>query len=365
MNRKLKSLLALPLALGLMLGGCSDEKAVETVDLNALTLEQLVEKAKADGEVQSVGMPDSWANWDETWADIASTYGLKHADVDMSSAEEFAIFEAEKSNATKDIGDVGQSFGPLGIEKGLSKPYKTSYWNSIPDWAKDKDGYWIIAYYGTIGILANADIVGTVPKSFEEILNGDYMVSVGDVSSATQSHNTLLSVARAYGGDEKNIKPGLEFFRKLAEQGRLDLGEMTPARMEKGEIAVCFLWDYNALNYRDQFLANNPNAKFEVHIPREAAVQSGYTTIINAYSKRPFAAALTREFILSDEGQINLAKGYAKPVREVTLPPELAEKLIDPAEYANAAMIQDMAAWDATAKTLGQLWQEEVLAYVK
>ena len=78
-------------------------------------------------------------------------------------------------------------------------------------------------------------------------------------------------------GSESNIQPGLDFFRELAETGRLDLGDQTPARMEKGEIAVCFLWDYNALGYRDQFLVNNPTANFVVHIP-EAAVQSGYTT---------------------------------------------------------------------------------------
>ena len=32
--------------------------------------------------------------------------------------------------------------------------------------------------------------------------------------------------------------------------------------------------------------------------------------------KRPYAAALAREYILSDEGQINLAKGYARPIRD-------------------------------------------------
>lgn len=355
------------MSLVLLVSGCSAPASTDgkTVDLNALTLDELISKAKADGEVNSVGMPDTWANWGETWADIEALYGLKHTDVDMSSAEELALFEAEKNNATKDIGDVGQAFGPIAVEQGLSLPYKTSNWDSIPDWAKDEDGHWIIAYYGTISILCNADLVDKVPESFEDILNGDYIVSLDDVTKANQAQNVVLSAAIAYGGSESNIQPGLDYFKKLAEQGRLDKGELTLTRMEKGEVAVAFLWDYNALNYKDQFSIANPNANFVVNIPKEAAIQSGYTTIINAYSKRPYAAALAREYILSDAGQINLARGYAKPVRNVALPDDLKEKMIDDSQYANARMIKDKEAWDETTKVIGQLWQEQVIAYAK
>lgn len=343
----------------------STQQAQGAVDLNALSVDEIIEKAKLDGEVHSVGMPDTWANWVGTWTDIEAKYGIKHTDTDMSSAEELALFEAEKANATKDIGDVGQAFGPIAVEQGLALPYKTSYWDSIPDWAKDEEGNWIIAYYGTMSMLVNADLVDKVPQSFDDILNGDYMVSIDDVTKANQAQNAVLSAALAYGGSESNLDPGLEFFRKLAEQGRLDKGELTLARMEKGEVAVAFLWDYNALNYRDQFMASNPNANFVVNIPKEAAVQSGYTTIINAYTKRPYAAALAREYILSDEGQINLARGYAKPVRDVELPPDVEAKMIDSEQYANAGLIKDMKAWDESTKTLGQRWQEEVIAYAK
>lgn len=359
-------LAAVTLAAVLALTGCGAAAATtQEVDLNALSVEEITAKAKEEGEVNSVGMPDTWANWGETWTDISTKYGIKHSDTDMSSAEELAMFESEKGNATKDIGDVGQAFGPVAVEKGLALPYKTSNWDTIPDWAKDKDGNWIIAYYGTISILCNADLVDKVPTSFEDLLNGDYKVSVGDVTKASQAQNAVLAAALAYGGSESNIQPGLDYFKKLAEQGRLDLGELTLARMEKGEVAVALLWDYNALNYRDQFKAANPNANFEVSIPSEASIQSGYTTIINRYSKRPYAAALAREYILSDEGQINLARGYAKPVRDVELPADVKAKMLDAAQYKNARLVSDQAAWDKTSKTLGDLWQQDVLAYAK
>lgn len=365
--RKIQKLTATMVAVGMTITmtACGSVE-VEKVDLNAMSLEEIIVAAQEEGEVNSVGMPDTWANWGGTWNDILDVYGIKHTDVDMSSAEEIALFEAEKGDATKDIGDVGQAFGPIAESKGVTNAYKTSYWDSIPDWAKDEDGDWIIAYYGTISIMTNTNKVTEVPTSFEDILAGDYMVSVGDVTTAAQAQATVLAAARAFGGDEGNLEPGIEFFRQLAEQGRIDKGEANLARLEKGEIDCMFMWDYNAMSYRDQIVENNPNASFEITIPSEASVQSGYATIINAYSKRPHAAALAREYILSDQGQINLAIGYATPIREdLELPVEVLEKRIDQEQYKNAEPILDNATWTESAAQLGITWQEEVMAYAK
>jgi putative spermidine/putrescine transport system substrate-binding protein len=365
MRNRVVVLFIVMMALGLF--SCSKGGKTEKIDLNSVSLDTIIKKAKEEGRVDSVGMPDSWADWGDTWAGIKAKYGIDHTDTDMSSAEELSVFESEKASATKDIGDVGQAFGPIAVEKGLANAYKTSYWNEIPDWAKDADGRWIIAYYGTISILANKKLVANAPHSFKDILDGNYKVNVGDVSAASQAQFSVLATALALGGNEKNLKPAYDFYKKLAEAGRLDLGDSNLARIEKGEIAVALLWDYNSLGYRDQIKANNPDSDYEVHIPSEASVQSGYCTILNAYSKHPYAAALAREYILSDEGQINLAKGYAKPVRKVNLPSDLAQKLIPDAEYvkANAHMVSDINAWKETCKTIGSEWQEEVVAYAK
>lgn len=224
------------------LTGCSEGATKNAVDLNSMSLDEIISKAQEEGEVNSVGMPDTWANWVETWTELEEQYGIKHTDTDMSSAEELAIFKNEANDATKDIGDVGQSFGPVAMEQGLTLPYKTSYWDSIPDWAKDEDGNWIIGYYGTITFITNKDLVKDAPTSWQDILEGDYNVTIGDVSVATQAQSGLLSAAIAFGGSESNIQPGLDFFKKLAEQGRLDMGDTSVARLEKGEIEVAVLW---------------------------------------------------------------------------------------------------------------------------
>ncbi|MEG1576574.1 MAG: ABC transporter substrate-binding protein [Clostridium sp.] len=348
------------------LTGCStNTQAAQAVDLNSMSVDEILTEAKKEGRVDSVGMPDSWANWVGTWDGIKTTYGLDHTDTDMSSAEEISLFEAEKKKATKDIGDVGQAFGPIAEEKGVTLKYKTSYWDSIPDWAKDDDGDWVIGYYGTMTMMTNKKIVKEAPKSFADLLKGDYKIAVGDVTAANQAQFAVLAAAIAMGGDENNIQPGIDFFKQIAQQGRLDMGEFSMARIEKGEVGVAFLWDYNALGYRDQFVANNPNADFEINIPSEGSIQSGYCTILNAYTQRPYAAAMAREFILSDEGQINLAKGYARPVRDVKLPEDVKAKMLPDEQYKNSRMIKDQAAWDTTTKKIGSIWQEEVIAYAK
>ena len=366
MKKRLISALLLVCVSTVLAAGCGSGEPAETVDLNSMTLEEIETQAKEEGALESAAMPDTWANWGETWQEYTDLYGISHVDTDMSSAEEIALFEAEGEDATKDIGDVGQAFGPVAEEQGVTQPYKTSYWDSIPDWAKDDDGDWIIGYYGTMSVIVNNKIVEDTPTSFADILEGDYMVAVGDVQAATQAQYAVLAAAIAYGGDESDIGPGLNYFRQIAEQGRLDLGEFTQARIEKGEVGVAFLWDFNALGYREQFVENNPDADFSVFIPSEASIQTGYATIINKYSKHPCAAALAREYILSDEGQINLAKGYATPIREdVELPDDVASKLLDDSQYSKARMVEDQEAWDETAATIGTLWQEEVVAYAQ
>ena len=176
-------------------GGSEEEK--ETVDLNSMSLEEIEAQAKEEGELASAAMPDTWANWGETWQEYTDLYGIEHVDTDMSSAEEISLFETEGEDATKDIGDVGQAFGPVAEEQGVTLPYKTSYWDSIPDWAKDDDGDWIIGYYGTMAVIVNNKIVEDTPTSFEDILDGDYMVAVGDVQAATQAQYAVLAAAIA------------------------------------------------------------------------------------------------------------------------------------------------------------------------
>jgi putative spermidine/putrescine transport system substrate-binding protein len=326
---------------------------------NDVDIKSLEQAARAEGAVNSVGMPDSWANWKDTWVDLEKIYGLKHMDTDMSSAQEIAKFAAEKDNASADIGDVGAAFGPIAVQQGVTQAFKPSTWEQIPAWAKDPDGNWMLAYTGSIAFIVNKQLVKDVPHSWADLRKGKYKVAIGDVSAAAQAVNGVLAAAIANGGNEANIQPGLDLFAELAEQGRLGLSNPTIQTLEKGEVEVGIVWDFNGLSYRDQI---DPS-RFEVLIPSDGSVISGYTTLINKYAKHPNAAKLAREYILSDAGQINLAKGNARPIRaeHLTLPAEVQAKLLPNAQYAKVQPVKDAKVWEATAKALPQLWQEQVI----
>ena len=349
-------------AAGLGLAGCDDgSSAAAAVDYNSMSLEDLIAQAQEEGEIASVGMPDTWANWVETWQDIEAEYGITHADQDMSSSEELAMFREEGTDGTKDIGDVGQSWGPTAEEQELTLKYKTSYWDEIPDWAKDDDGDWVVAYYGTISLMSNDSTVPNAPTSFQDLLDGDYNVCVGDVTAAAVAQYAVLAAAYALGGGIDDMQPGYDFLQQLAEQGRLDVSDASLARIESGEIDVCINWDYNSLNYRDQILENNPNAQFSVNIPSDASVQSGYCTIINKNAPHPAAACLAREFILSDEGQVNLARGYATPISDVELPEDVAAMRLPDEQYGDHVQTVDESVWSGVCQDMITWYQENII----
>lgn len=350
MKRFTLSLLALTLAAGQALANTPNITALEKA-------------ARAEGQLASVGMPDSWANWKDTWRDLKTHYGLAHMDTDMSSAQEIAKFAAEKEQATADIGDVGEAFGPIAVQQGVSQPYKPSTWEDIPTWAKDQDGHWALAYTGTIAFIVNKQLVKDAPTSWADLRSGSYKVSVGEVGVASQANNAVLAAAFATGGNEQDLSPALDLFAELAKQKRLSLNNPVVANLEKGEVEVGILWDFNALGYRDQI----DRERFAVVIPSDGSVTSGYTTIINKYAKNPNAAKLAREYIFSDAGQINLARGYARPIRaeKLSLPDDVAAKLLPAAQYAKARPIADGKAWEASAKQLPRQWQERVVIHLQ
>ena len=348
MSPKLSRRVALSLAGAAALAGTA----------HAAGIDDLVAAAKKEGAVNSVGMPDDWANWEATWKDITAQYGLAHVDTDMSSAEELSKFAAEKSSASADIGDVGFEFGAIAAQRGLAASYKPTNWAQVPDWARDADGLWMLAYTGTIAFVVASDVPNP-PKSWADLLSGTYKIAAGDVGKASQSNAAVLACAVANGGSESNVGPAMDFFAKLAKQKRLLTITALPANMAKGEIQVGLMWDFNALNYRDKV----GGGRFMVQIPQDGTITSGYSTVINKFAKHPNAAMLTREFIFSDKGQMNLAEGYARPIRvdHLTLSDTAKAKLLPSTQYAKARPVEALA-WMDGAKKVPALWQERVLA---
>ena len=377
--RILSVVLALVLMMS-MLSACGGAAQTEMPELNidpsitveyngeTIALADLAANAQAEGDLQSVGMPDDWANWKDSWAGITATYGLTHGDVDMTSAEEIAIFLAEKDDPTKDVGDIGLSMTPEAIKQDAVGTYKASTWDLFPDWAKDPDGKWIMTYTGASAFIANTEFTGgSCPTSWAEVAEGDYMVSVGNVISGAASQVSVLSCAIANGGSLDNVQPGIDFFKELALAGRLDTGDPTSARLASGEM-VCNVgnYDYSVLAWRDNIVAENPAMQLEITIPSDGSVVNGYCQIVNKYAAHPNAAALAIEYLCSTEAAIDRAKGYARPTKtDVVLPEDVAANLLPDAMYANCTNVSDVEVLNAACAQIADLWEREVLPLIQ
>jgi putative spermidine/putrescine transport system substrate-binding protein len=343
--------------------GKEGSKAAPTepaADYAELSPEQLAEKIKAEGAIVSYGMPDTWANYEEIWKTFTEKYGITHTDTDMSSAEELAKFEAEKDKPVADVGDVGITFGPTGKSRGILTAHKNKYWDEIPDWAKDPEGYWCSEYTGSISFIVNTKKVLNVPKSFADLLKPEYKgkVSIDDPLRSAQAKAGVLAAAFSRGGDEANIQPGIDFFRELFQAGNYKPLEVNIANVQKGEIAVGIIWDFNSLNWKDQLNMD----ELTVVIPSDGSVTIPYVAVINKYAPHPYTAKAFNDFLFSDEAQIAYAKGFARPIRNVKLPDDVAKKLLPDSAYSASKTIKDYAKWDETAsKAIPALWEEQVL----
>ena len=326
------------------------------VDLNSLTLDQIIEEAKKEGQVVSVGMPDEWADWGSLWKNVTGNYGLTHNDTDMSSSEELQMFATEGKNGTKDIGDVGYGFVGQAVSEDLVQGYKTSYWDAVPDWAKGEDGKWMVAYTGATTFLVNTDQVKDVPTSWEDIKNGDYKVALGPLSGGN-AQGAFIASTYAFGGDMNNIQPGIDFWTEMAKAGRINTLDITQANFESGEIAVGVVWSFQGIPYSK----NISQYKMTAVVPTDGALQNGYASVINKNAPHPHAAALTREVMFSDEGQTYLALAGAIPTRtDFKIAAEHASEILDMSSVQKAVVITDAEAYSAACETAKTRWEEEI-----
>ncbi|WP_281165447.1 ABC transporter substrate-binding protein [Liquorilactobacillus sicerae] len=343
--------------IALSLGGCSSSSSSSSSN----NWNTIVKQAKKEGKVVSVGMPNTWANWIETWKDLKTKYGLNHTDTDMSSAQELQKFKsAGKSSSAPDIGDIGLNIAPTAVKQKLLTAYKTKYWKDIPKWAKDKKGYYAAGYTGSIVFITDTKNVkaSDAPKSWSQLASGKYKVAVGDPSTEAQAQYAVLAAAYAKGGSEKNLTPGLNFFAKLQKENRLSTVDTTIQNLQKGEIQVAVMWDFNALNYADQINSK----RYKITVPTDGTIRSGYAEVINKNAAHPYAAKLARSYILSDKGQINLAKGYARPIRtNVKLPKSVKNKLLPSSDYKKIFHVKNNNTWNKATLKLGQEWKNDVL----
>jgi putative spermidine/putrescine transport system substrate-binding protein len=371
MQRKRLMLTAAGLTLTLLLSACGGKTAQPANEggsecsATAGDLEAMAAAALKEGGIVSYGMPDDWANWGESWKDFGSKYKLTHQDTDMASADEIAKFLAEKDKPVADVGDVGISFGKQARDKNAVAPYKPKNWKDVPAAVKDPDGYWTAAYQGSIVFMVNTKKAPFVPKTFKELLDPRLkgLVSTSDPMTAAQGQAAVIAAAYANGGDETKVQPGVDFWKKLVEQGNYKQLDVLAANWQKGEVVIGVMWDFNALGYRAVTKMEND---LVVVVPQDATISVPYAAIINKYAPHPCSARLWSEWLFSDAGQTYLAKGFARPIRSnVKLPEDVKKLLPAESEYKAAKIPKDWGVYADAGKQVKSLWEAEVVPKIR
>ena len=366
-----KTALAASVSVTALLGTIGSSFAA--ADLNAL-----YDAAKKEANLTVIALPHTWCGYGAVIDAFKAKYPgitVNELNPDAGSGDEVQAIKANETNAgpqAPDVIDVGLSFGPSSVADKLLQPYKVSTWDSIPDSAKDKDGYWYGDYYGVLAFIVNDDLVKTAPTSWADLKKADYANQValsGDPRVANQAILSVYAAGLANGGNAAAdaATKGVAFFGDLNKAGNFVPVIGKSASVAQGTTPIVVGWDYNDFSWRDGF---NGNPKAEVVVPSDGVVAGIYIQGISAFAPHPNAAKLWEEYLYSDEGQLGWLAGYCHPIRfndlakASKIPADLMSKLPDPALYAKAvfpSLDDQAAAKDVVSKT----WDSVVGANVQ
>ena len=374
-TRKLLFNLLTMLVFASLLAACGGAATTEAPPAGAPEegeMAELIAAAQAEGMLTTIALPHDWCNYGEMIETFKSKYGLQVNELnpDAGSGDELEAIRANRNNTgpqAPDVIDVGFSFGTTAKDEGLIQPYKVSTWDSIPDEAKDPDGYWYGDYYGVLAFVVNTTVQPDEPQDGADLLDPKYNGQValsGDPRTSNQAIQSVYAASLANGGSLDNAQPGLDFFAELNRSGNLVPLIANNGLVATGEIPVRITWDYNGLSAIDTF-EGNPTA--EVVIPSTGRFAGVYVQAISAYAPHPNAAKLWMEFLYSDEGQLIWMEGYCHPIREEDLrargviPDELLAKLPD----VSGAVFPSLAQLNAANELITKNWDSVVGADVQ
>ena len=335
-------------------------KATSAEDFGGI--DGLVKAATAEGQLNVITLPPSWANYGKIIAGFEAKYPgitINSANPDGSSADEVSAAQAQKGQDTApDVFDIGTAVLQANLD--LVAPYKVANWADIPDDFKDADGAWYYDYTGLMSIGYDSKVIKTAPKSIDDLLGKDYQGKVaikGDPTQANEAASAVYLAALQDGGSADDIQPGIDFFKKLKDAGNFLAVTPTQATVASGETPVVIQWSYNNLAWGAAG-GDQGNADYKTVILPGTALGSYYNQAINVDSPHPAAARLWEEYIYSPEAQnLYLASGaYPATLKAMVDAKTVDQKVLDTVGEAPADFVQltaDQATGAAAKLTAG------------
>jgi putative spermidine/putrescine transport system substrate-binding protein len=287
------------------------------------TVDQIAAKAKEEGNVNLIALPDSWANYGGILKSFRDKYGLEApvATPDASSADELTAIKTLAGQPDKpDAIDIGPSFVEQAKSEGAIEPYKTTNWSEIPDNLKDPDGNWVGAYYGIMSIGSNATLVKNPPKTWADLKKPEYKGQVtinGDPRQAGAAFAAVIAASLANGGSYDDIMPGIKYFADLKKAGNLQVIDVTPAALVSGDVPISLDWTYNFPGVVQQM--KDAGFDLNVTIPTDGLYGSYYAQSVVKDAPHPCAGRLWLEHLTGNDGALGYLEGGAIPARYAAL----------------------------------------------
>ena len=288
-------------------------------DTCGTTIDEIAAKAKEEGKVNLIALPDTWANYRGIIDSFVAKYGIEAPvmNPDASSADELTAVETLRGQPDMpEVLDIGPSFVQQAKDAGYLEAYKPVVWDEIPASLKGEDGTWVGAYYGVLAIATNATIQPNVPKTWADLKKPEYKGQVtinGDPREAGAAFAAVVAAALANGGSFDDIMPGIEYFAKLKASGNLAGTDVTEAGIISGETPIWLDWTYNYPGLAPTLVENG--ITWAIRVPTDGVYGGYYAQGVLKDTPNPNAAKLWIDHIISDEGALGYLEGGAIPAR--------------------------------------------------
>ncbi|GAB3806761.1 extracellular solute-binding protein [Humibacter antri] len=311
-----------------MLTKTQAQKAVSAADFGGM--DGLVAAANAEGHLNVIALPPSWANYGKIIAGFEKKYPkitVDSTNPNGSSADEISAATSQKGQSTApDVFDLGTAVLEQNLD--MMAEYKVKNWADLPAHYKDAGGKWYYDYTGLMSVGYDSKVIKSAPKKLDDLLGADYKGKVaikGDPTQANEAASAVYWADLQSGGKADDIEPGIDFFGKLKQAGNFLSVLPTQATVNSGETPVVIQWSYNNLAWGAAGgSAGNPNWKTTI-LPG-TALGSYYNQAINADAPDPAAARLWEEYVYSPEVQNLFLGSGAYPA---TLKAMIANKTVD------------------------------------
>ncbi|MBM7652174.1 ABC transporter substrate-binding protein [Neobacillus cucumis] len=326
MKKKWLTSIAVTTMMGALITGCGQQSTASKAESKKGSIENQLVIAGNGAEFENVMRDDIFKQFQEKYPEVKISY------VSGVSGDIVAKVRAQKASPQIDFAIVDSNSQEIGRKEGLWQKVDKK---DVPNLekaqfgSKAKDNSGVPVFYSTMGISYNKELVHSkglpVPKSWNDLNNPKVKENLvlSDISN-NFGRTTLIMLAYANGGSEKNIDPGFEKYAGIASGLPTFLNNTAQIQQALQQKRAAYtVWNSN----RSLTLAAS-GTPMEFVIPKEGTILS--TQFANLVKGAPHTKAAKKfiDFLLTDEVQKTLGeKLYLNPVTDVKLSAEASKKI--------------------------------------